>query len=213
MTEPASRRNRPYAPRRSPEQRREHVLDATLRVIVDQGIHKVSIDTVARAAGVTRPVVYSVFADSDELLRASLAREEERGLAQVAALLPLRPGDPAAAIVEFLTGFLGAVTAEPDRWRAAFLLVDSSNPTFRRHLERLRAALVGVLEDFVRATTTDRDVEMTARALHAFIWDAGRLTLAEPEAFPPERISRFAADMIADLPLRRPVRAGDAEGA
>ncbi|QIS10803.1 TetR/AcrR family transcriptional regulator [Nocardia arthritidis] len=197
MTEPATRRNRTYAPRMAPEQRRAQLLDAALRIIVEQGIHKVSMDAVARSAGVTRPVVYSQFTDTDDLLRSSLEREEQLARQQLSDIVPLRPtGDPAADVLRYLAGFLRAVTEAPDRWRAAFVLVDSATPYFRRRMEHWRRELVTALEDFVRAATTDLDVAMTARAIDALVWNAGRLTLAEPGEFPPARVIAYYTDLV-----------------
>src|SRR5690242_13726806 len=57
----AARGRRRYAPRMAPEQRREQLLDAALSVILEQGYSGVSIEAIARAAGVTRPVIYDHF--------------------------------------------------------------------------------------------------------------------------------------------------------
>lgn len=202
MTE---RRNRAYAPRMAPEQRREQLLDAVLRVIVEQGVHKVSIDTVAKEAGVSRPVVYGHFDDSDQLLRACLDREENAALTQLANVVPLLTQDPIHAMTESLEVFLTAVLAAPNRWRAVFQLADSSTPTFRRRLEHGRQALIAALTDFVRAATPpDRlpavDVDLTARTMYALFWEAGRLVLAEPKSFPPQRIRDYADLLIPALP-------------
>ncbi|MXQ66789.1 TetR family transcriptional regulator [Actinomadura rayongensis] len=182
-----------------PGERREQLLDVVLRVIVTQGVHKVSMDSVAKEAGVTRPVVYAHFTDRDDLLRASLAREEAAALKQMAAIMP-EPGrgTPARAVIASLAGFLAAVQEAPDRWRAIFTLVDSSTPVFRARLEQGRAAVLAAFEDVIRAGNPEpgTDVEVLARALHALFWDAGRLVLAEPETFPPDRILRFARDAV-----------------
>ena len=61
--ETAAKPRRPYAPRMAPEQRREQVLDAALRVILELGYSGVSIEAIAREAGVTRPVIYDHFAN------------------------------------------------------------------------------------------------------------------------------------------------------
>ena len=203
MTETATGRSRPYAPRMAPSDRREQLLDAALQIIVRDGIHKVSIDTVAREARVTRPVVYGVFADTNALLRASLDREERAILAQLAQIVPT-PGEgrPADAALAFLDGFLRAVLAAPDRWRAVFALVDSTTPAYRKRVERGRQMLIGVFEQLVRWAAADgldprTDVEMLARALYALVWDAGRTVLAEPKDFPPDRVLAFARATLA----------------
>lgn len=203
MTDTSRQQKRAYAPRMAPEERREQILDAVLRVIVSHGVHKVSMDSVAKEAGVARPVLYGHFKDSDALLRASLEREEAGALAQLNEVLPA-PGDgsPVDAAVSSVRRYLAAVLAAPDRWRAILTLVDSSTPTFQRHLERGRAAVVAVLEDLVRWAVTDgldddTDVELLARMLLAFLFDAARLALTQPDDYPPERIEAFAERVIA----------------
>lgn len=201
-TTTGGRRTRPYAPRMAPEDRREQLLDAVLRVIVTQGVHKVSMDSVAREAQVTRPVVYSHFSDSDDLLRASLAREEDGALTQLADALPQdRDTSPAEAAVSALERFLAAVVETPDRWRAAYSLVDSSTPLLRSRVELGRQLAISAVEDLVRWAVEERadaetDVEMLARAVFALFWDAGRLVLAEPETFPATRIVAFGRRSI-----------------
>ena len=51
---------RPYAPRLPPEERREQLLDAAMGLIIDEGYGGVSMEGIARRAGVTKPVVLQV---------------------------------------------------------------------------------------------------------------------------------------------------------
>lgn len=202
MTSDTTPQIRRYAPRLPPEERREQILDAVLRVIVEQGVHKVSMDSVAKEAGVARPVLYGHFADSNALLRASLKREEDAALVQLSEALTRLPGaTPTEAAMRSLEVFLRAAFESPDRWRAAFVLVDSSTPTFRRHLERGRDIVTSAIEELVRWAVNegldpDTDVEMLARMITAIIWDAGRLVLAQPEDYPPERVLDFASKVL-----------------
>ncbi|WP_280355535.1 TetR/AcrR family transcriptional regulator [Nocardia otitidiscaviarum] len=186
----------------APEERREQLLDAVLKIIVEQGVHKVSMDTVAREVGVTRPVVYSVFSDTDDLLRASLDREQAAALAQVLPLLSAlqESNAPTTALLDFLDGFLTAVLETPDRWRAAFSLVDSNTPKFRRRVEEQRKVLIGVLEDYLRHTRipSGTDIEMTARVIYTLAWEAGRMLLSEPEIFSRPRLLTFARTIITE---------------
>src|SRR5947209_7927279 len=68
-----SPKRRPYTPRLPPQERREQLLDAALRIIGRDGYAGVSIDAIAREAGVTRPVVYGVFDGLQALLDAEYA--------------------------------------------------------------------------------------------------------------------------------------------
>src|SRR5580704_11197216 len=70
----APKPRRPYAPRLPPGQRREQLIDAALSVIVSQGYEGVSIEAIARTAGVTRPVIYDHFQNLGRLLQALIER-------------------------------------------------------------------------------------------------------------------------------------------
>src|SRR5581483_6264585 len=83
---------RPYAPRMPPEQRREQLIDAALSVILEQGYGGVSMEAVARTAGVTRPVVYDHFPNLGRLLHALIEREERYAFDQLQAVVPDEPG-------------------------------------------------------------------------------------------------------------------------
>src|SRR5437763_14836745 len=103
-----SKPRRRYAPRMPPAQRREHLLDATLTVILEHGYSGVSIEAVARAAGVTRPVVYDHFPNLGRLLRALVEREELCALTQLEHVVPDDPGElaPDAVLISGARAFL-----------------------------------------------------------------------------------------------------------
>lgn len=182
MSRAAAPRKRPYAARMAPEQRREQLLDIVLEIICDHGVGAVNVDAVARRADVTRPVVYNHFTDSDDLLRASLDREEQRALAQLADAVP-RPGtaDLGAAFHRLFDTYLHAVAEAPQRWRAIFLVADSSTPAFHRRVERGRAR-------FVREFEAVLGDSLLAHHLLAVLWESGRLRLVSPGEFGHERL-------------------------
>src|SRR5882672_9015852 len=82
----AQRRGR--AEHLGPERRRPLVLDAAFELFLEHGYDGTSMEAVARAAGVTKPVVYDCFVSKEELFTALLRREETRVLGQIAAALP-----------------------------------------------------------------------------------------------------------------------------
>ena len=194
MTEATVRRNRPYAPRLLPEQRREQLLDVVLEIINTNGVGAVSMDAVARRSGVTRPVVYSQFTGTDDMLRASLDREEQRALAQIADAVP-GPGneDVPAAFHNFFDTYLRAVAEAPQRWRAIFMIADSGTPAFHERIDRARARFVREFEAALRDSRTAGqpvDPELLAHHLLAVLWESGRLLLLSPGDFTHERLLR-----------------------
>ena len=57
-------------------------------MVAAHGFHAVSIEAVAREAGISRPIVYGHFGDLRGLLEALVLRESERALEQLSSVLP-----------------------------------------------------------------------------------------------------------------------------
>src|SRR5947209_1716549 len=110
-----SRPRRPYAPRLPPGQRREQLIDAALSVIIEQGYSGVSIEAVARAAGVTRPVIYDHFPNLGRLLQQLIEREERYALDQLDQVVPEDPGgrNPVDVVADGVVRLLDAVASRP----------------------------------------------------------------------------------------------------
>ena len=206
MTEATARRNRPYAPRLSPDQRREQLLDLVLEIIDTDGVDAVSMDAVARRAGVTRPVVYSQFTDTNHMLRASLDREEQRALAQITDAMPGAGDELAPSLHHLFDAYLRAVAEAPQRWRAIFMIADSSTPTFHKRVARVRARIVRELEAALRQSCpSDQhgDAELLAHHILAVLWESGRLLLVSPEDFTHERLLRSLDVMFTAIAAQR----------
>jgi len=200
---------RPYAPRMPPEQRREQLLDVAQGIALDRGFHAVTVDGVARAAGVTRPVVYGLFGDRGELLTSLLARAEARALAQLAPALPAVPGpedyvDPDALLVEGVTAYLTAVRADPDTWRVILLPPEGAPPELAARLGAVHRDVLRELRALI-AWGMDRrgggalDVDLFARGVLTLAEGAARLLLQAPERYPVERFRAFTEDLLAGL--------------
>jgi AcrR family transcriptional regulator len=207
MTEATARRNRPYAPRLSPVQRREQILDVVLEIISTEGVGGVSIDAVARRIGVTRPVVYGQFTDANDMLRSSLKREEQLALAQITDAIPGQDEkDPATSFHHLFDAYLRGVSEAPHRWRAIFMIADSGTPTFHKRVARLRARIVGEFEGALRKSFTagpQPDSELLAHHLLAMMWESGRLLLVSPKDFTHERLLRSLDAMFTAVAIER----------
>src|SRR2546421_3071731 len=164
---------RRYAPRMPPAQRREQLIDAALQVILDQGYSGVSIEAIARVAGVTRPVVYDHFPNLGRLLHALIEREERYALVQLEQVVPDDPGEsqPADVLSAGVRLFLDAVASRPATWRVILLPPEGNPDIVRQLVETNRARILERIERLVRwamqqpEVPDDLDVELSARAI------------------------------------------------
>jgi AcrR family transcriptional regulator len=68
-------------------QRRADVLDSALLTFARFGYRKTSMEEVAKAARISRPGLYFLFASKEELFRAAVTRSLDRDVAEVSAIL------------------------------------------------------------------------------------------------------------------------------
>lgn len=201
--------------RMSSRQRREQLLDVTKRIVAERGFHEVSIEGVAREAGISRPIVYGRFRDLAGLLEALVQREGARALAQLAEVLPanLAGGDPARQLLSALRGYLEAVRSDPATWRLVLMPPEGAPAILHEQIGRGRDAVVAQLagaigagsdpasppHDSARLTGDSPDPELTARMLSAVADEAARLLLTDPDRYPLERILAHAEWALGQL--------------
>jgi AcrR family transcriptional regulator len=193
--------------RMAAEQRREQLLDVTKAIVGADGFHAVSIDRVAREAGVTRPIVYGHFADLPGLLRALVEREGLRALVQLAEILPPEdaPGVPREALLAALRAYLEAVRADPVTWRLVLMPPEGAPPLLRDRIAEGRAAAVAQLARVAgpglapSGRAVSPDPELTAQSLSALADEWARLVLTEPDRYPIERLVEHARWLLDQL--------------
>lgn len=190
----------------APSERREQLIDAALRVIVEQGYAGVSIEAIARTAGVTRPVIYDHFPNLGALLQALIEREERIALAQLAEVIPNaelgESEDPVTLLGSGVRRFLEAVRSRPSTWRIILLPLDGTPAIVRQHVETNRARILERLRELVRWGTGEAvtlDVELAAGSILALAEEAGRRVLTDPAHFPPERYEAFVLALAGRL--------------
>ncbi len=188
--------------------RREQLLDVTLALIAEEGFDALSMEAVARRAGVNRVVVYRSFPNLQLLLVALLRREDRRTRAALDALLPTEPGDatPGELLGESLARFLAAVISQPQTWTVALLRPESAPLALQKLVNRRRSQIARQLEPLVRwglaalpQLPGDLDVEILSRMLLSIAEEQGRLALEDPD-FPASRLIASSWALLDALP-------------
>lgn len=201
---------RKYAARLPREQRREQLLDAAMAVLADCQLHELSMEAVADAAGVGKPVLYTVFRTRAELVSALLAREHRRGLEQVRSAMPtdLTVHGPTSAYAATIAAFLKVVRANPTRWRLILTMPDSAPREYRDSLRRARSAVADQAEQLAKAgialtpALSELDPVLLGHTMLSFAEMLGRLAVNDPDTYPTERLEDYASAALGLLTRR-----------
>src|SRR3954453_2147610 len=163
--------------------RREQILDVTEEIVDAAGFHAVSIDRVAREAGITRPVVYTHFGDREGLLHALVDRGNRRTLAALGRIVPTEPGgEPEEVLLGSLERFLETVRDDPATWRLALLPPESAPALLADRIARDRANVVRGLASGVEPWLEGAaDPVLVARTLVAVAEELAKVVLEDPE--------------------------------
>jgi AcrR family transcriptional regulator len=199
---------RPRAAHLGPERRRPLILDVALELFVERGYKGTSMEAVASAAGVTKPVVYDCFASKAELFGALLDREEQRMLAQFSAALTLgeRSEDLRSTLVAGFTSMLRAVTDTPQTYRIALLGDSDATAVIEARVQHGKERRISAIAEIARTWLSEQEV--AADRLDAIAEFAGqtlvglgeagmRMMLATPNQWSPETLGCALGELAA----------------
>ncbi|HWF55789.1 MAG TPA: TetR/AcrR family transcriptional regulator [Solirubrobacteraceae bacterium] len=196
-------------PRLTPEARRAQLLDAALDVLTEQGFGAVTVEAVVQRAGVTRPVVYDLFGDLQQMMVALIDTAERTTLEPLLEIVDVHPGDdvdPDRFLHDCVLAFLRAVKSDPRTWRLVLMPPRGSSVELQQRIRRSRllvADRVTALLDWGiprRGGPPGLDHSLAARLIVAAGEDAARLMLAHPRRFTPELLARQARDFLRLIP-------------
>jgi|GraSoiStandDraft_11_1057310.scaffolds.fasta_scaffold370503_1 AcrR family transcriptional regulator len=189
-----------------PERRRPLILDAALEVYVERGYKGTSMQAVADAAGVTKPVVYECFPNKDELLLALLDREERRLLGAITESLPsnLVSDNVEAVLAAGLTAFLTGALQAPNSWRVVFDSGWGSGSVVSERVRRVREMVVGQLRELVRqymvagdVDDIDRRAPVVAELIAAVSESCARMLVVERYPWTAAELATYTARLLA----------------
>lgn len=202
------------APRRKraahlgPERRRPFVLDAAYELFLDSGFDGTSMDAVAAAAGVSKPVVYACFGSKDELFTAMLDREEERIMVETSEALATTGGgeDPEGTLIRGFQVFLAAASKSPDIYRVIFLGQGGGNEAVADRIARGIELQVSVASEIAkhwveRYSDLDGDdaeaaAELLGQTIVGLAQVGARTLLREDSTWTPETLGEKLGRMV-----------------
>ena len=192
-----------------PDAAAEAILDAALVEFDRHGIRKVSLDDVARRAGVSRTTIYRRFANRDELIAAVMDRENARLFADIAD--ELKDARPQSNY--YVEAFTSAILRSRRHRVLNRMIVDEPALTLdlaRRHY-RAATRIEQALQAALPPGFADRIGQRAVSELADHTWRYAMMALILPSADPLETaddIRAFATrHFLPSLPEALRVRA------
>lgn len=187
-------------------ERRVQLLDAALSVLVRDGYGKVTVDAIAREAGVTRPVVYDSYGGLEPLLRALLDRCQRRALASVLKLMPSEPPtDINQWVIDACGGLIDAIQQSPDVWRPILGLTRDAPDVVQSRIEATEDLIRGYIVDVLEAAIgpgSQLDIDVASHLIVATGQHFGRLVLDAPNIYTRDRLIASLSDLLGALQPR-----------
>lgn len=134
-------------------QRRERYLDAAMDVIRDEG-PGASMEAIAHAAGVSKPILYRHFGDRDGLMEALADRLARTLTAKIEASLS-RPDDPQLVIRYAITDYVETIEEDPGIYRFLTQRIPARGAALSTLVDRVAAVIARTLSDGLRAAGHD----------------------------------------------------------
>ncbi|MFJ9414869.1 MULTISPECIES: TetR/AcrR family transcriptional regulator [unclassified Streptomyces] len=134
--------------------RERQMLDAAVRTFARRGYRAASMDEIAEAAGVSKPLVYLYLHSKDELFSAVIRRESAALVEAVtAAVEPEAPAD--RQLWSGLKGFFAHTAAHPEGWAVLHQQARTHGEPFAPEVAAMRAEIVEFVTGLIGAAAKE----------------------------------------------------------
>lgn len=177
--------SRPVAPatpnRRLPaDKRREQLLDVALRLFAGRGFAATTMDDIATAAGVTKPLLYQHFASKRALYLELLDSVAHDMLVAISDATSLASG-PRQQVEAGFAAYFGLVVAHQDAFRVLFGSDLPDDPELSRALRRVEDTVAEAVDVLIDAGLDSEHRRLLAYAVVGMATGASRHWLASDE--------------------------------
>lgn len=174
--------------------RRRQLLDVALREFAERGFHQTSMDDIAEAAGVTKPVLYQHFASKRDLYMELLDDVGGRMMESIAKAVASADG-PRQQVEAGMRAYFTFVADEADAFRLLFGSGTRRDEAFERAARKVEDSIAEAVAVFIEADIDPEHRRLLAHGLVGLAEGTSRLWLSEGMPGGPERLARRIADM------------------
>jgi AcrR family transcriptional regulator len=176
--------------------RERQIVDAAVAVFARRGYHATTVDDVADAAGISKPMVYAYVGTKEELFIACMRRESERLVQAITdAVAQGRGSDD--RLWRGLRAFFQFVADYRDGWRVLYRQARGQE-TFAEELARLRTTVASIVADMLaqanadaKGTVARTDIQTLAFALVGAAEATAEWVIEQEQGDPDETATRL----------------------
>lgn len=158
------------------ELRTEQLLDIAEELFVTKGFAATSIEDIARAAGVTRPIVYGHFG-TKEGVYLGCARRARAAFEHTLLDAVADTSDPEQQLMRGAAALFALLEEDPRRWKLLFASNTLLPAEYASQLEQMRHATIEQIAQLLRPVLPQTDPERVAACAHAISGIGERLGL------------------------------------
>jgi AcrR family transcriptional regulator len=182
------------SPRLSATARREQILDVALQVFATNGFHGASMNDVADAVGVTKPVLYQHFDSKRDLYQALIDEVGERLLASITKATAEATDGKSQTELGYRAYFRW-VSDDHDAFRFLFGSGTRRDDEFNAAVQRITAEAAKAVAPLIAVDIDERHRTTLAHALVGLAEGASRLLVERGDEFDPDAIAQEVADL------------------
>ena len=186
--------SRASSPRLSATARREQILDVALEVFGRAGFHGASMNDVADAAGVTKPVLYQHFDSKRELYRALLEEVGNRLLSAIAKATADAP-DGRSQTERGFQAYFRWVAEDHDEFKLLYGGGTRRDDEFRSAIRHVTAEAAAAIAPLIAVDIDPEHRRTIAHALVGLAEGASRRLVERGENFDPDELARQVSDL------------------
>lgn len=176
-------------------ERREQLLTTSLLVFARDGYHGTSMNDVADAAGVTKPVLYQHF-DSKHDLYLALLEDNGDKLADIIAKATSEADGPHDQVRHGFEAYFRWVSHEPAAFQLLFGGGGRRNDEFAEAIRRVEDRIASAIAPLIRADIDTDHQHTLAYGIIGLAETVARRLIANGSPFDPDVVSTQVADLV-----------------